>query len=588
MTLVFTVKIYYSFILGVNIEPSVFEGMFDSNIDEAQRLGSSKPIFIFVAVITFITIIIEFNWLKSFPWKKRVLVHFFKLFIVLGLLFVYGLYNKKIDFEKLSFWVLKTFPINFVNSFYTAANARYKLYKMNNSKIDITKKYNFKIKNEDNLTVVFVRAESLRARSFPITGDDIPLSQRVDTFKNIVFYNNVFSYANYTSAAVPYMLSRSVDDELQNEKSLISVARFMGFDTTWVGCDTSNIAKFAQPIANYSLEANRSLFIGKLEEWLRTDGAKKANKILGFSKRDAKQFTYVISKINTNNYKKSFFWIELSGSHIPWQQFPNQFTHKEPLCKKSLDEIKECSQAEAENSYKSTIRYTQYLLYKMIQTLKNKNSILFFISDHGESTGENGYYGHGFLLPKDKRQIRDQVNTAFMVWVSDTFKSKHPNEYNYLQENSQKYMKHDIIFHSVLDILDIESEIIDINKSIFSNAFKGRTKQTIHQPITTIKIQQEDDQVIFTVSPLYREKYKIAFYLFNESKRVDKQWYSKNFTYKLEKKKYKKGKYRIQYFLISEDADNPGKTKKLERGYSEFIELNLDKNDTSKNIERHF
>ena len=478
LTLLLTIKIYYHFILGVHIEPSVFEGIFDTNLDEAKRLGSNKPLFIFLAILSFIAIILEFNWFKSFPLKKRVLIHFIKLSIALILLVSYGLHKNNLTIKETAVLLKQTFPLSFIYNLYQATDARYRLYKMNNSKIDIAKKYNFHIENDENLTVVFIRAESLRSRSFPISDINVPLSRRIDDINNTVFYNNVFSYANYTQAAVPWMLTRSIDDKLQNEKSLISVIKHMGFDTTWVGCDHSNIASFATPIVNFSLEANRSLFLGKLNKFIISNThSHTINDIIGSKENsyDGKQFAYAITQIQNSKIGKKFLWIELNGSHVPWwPMIPKSFDLYKPSCHKVLDELNKCSQTEAKNTYKSTVIYTQYLLKKLILFLKNKNAIVFFASDHGESTGENGYYGHGFMLPENKRRIRDQINPAFMVWMSNTFKNNHYDKYTALKKNANKRMKHDIIFHSVLNGIGISGSIIDPNKSIFSNTFIGR------------------------------------------------------------------------------------------------------------------
>jgi hypothetical protein len=168
----------------------------------------------------------------------------------------------------------------------------------------------------------------------------------------------------------------------------------------------------------------------------------------------------------------------MNGSHVPWTTLvPEKFRLYKPFCSKVIDEIKECSEKEAKNAYNNTILYTQYLLKKLILSLEHKNAIVFFASDHGESTGESGYYGHGFMLPEDKRKIRDQINPAFMIWMSDKFRKQHKKEYEALKNNSEKTMKHNILFHSILDILGIKSSIIDKRNSIFRDEFIGMQKK---------------------------------------------------------------------------------------------------------------
>ena len=65
-----------------------------------------------------------------------------------------------------------------------------------------------------------------------------------------------------------------------------------------------------------------------------------------------------------------------------------------------------------------------YILHKKIESLKQLNtykSTMLFVSDHGESLGENNLYMHGIpmsIAPKEQYEI------PFIVWVSDTSKMK--------------------------------------------------------------------------------------------------------------------------------------------------------------------
>ncbi len=87
-----------------------------------------------------------------------------------------------------------------------------------------------------------------------------------------------------------------------------------------------------------------------------------------------------------------------------------------------------------------------------------------------------------------------------------------------------------------------------------------------------IIINNKKGIVDFRVKP--RSKYvNIAFYLYKDDKRIDIQWYSKEFSYTLDKQKHSKGRYKIRYFIVDENIKNPGKEKKIEQGFSEYIEL---------------
>ncbi len=96
-------------------------------------------------------------------------------------------------------------------------------------------------------------------------------------------------------------------------------------------------------------------------------------------------------------------------------------------------------------------------------------------------------------------------------------------------------------------------------------------KQTYRKRIA---IDDHDSFVDFIIKP-ESNSVKIAFYLYKNNKRIDTQWYSKNFSYRLDKKKYEKGKYKIRYFVIKENAESPGKAEKLETGESKQLDLSF-------------
>ena len=89
---------------------------------------------------------------------------------------------------------------------------------------------------------------------------------------------------------------------------------------------------------------------------------------------------------------------------------------------------------------------------------------------------------------------------------------------------------------------------------------------------TRVLINNKNDIVDFTVKPK-SEDVKIAFYLYKDGKRIDTQWYSKNFSYKLNKQKFGKGKYHIGYFIVDGTTEDPAKSKKKKSGYSKVIEV---------------
>lgn len=162
--------------------------------------------------------------------------------------------------------------------------------------------------------------------------------------------------------------------------------------------------------------------------------------------------------IMASDSTKIFVGIHTYTSHGPeyYSNVPKE--HKKFLPECRTVELSNASSSELINAYDNTILYTDYLVHSVIETLKNdfpdRRSCVIFISDHGESLGEGGYYMHG--LPKSIAPSC-QLKIPFIVWTSDdTIKIKDMNSAGHYN-----------IYHSVLNFLGMESPIYDETRNIF-------------------------------------------------------------------------------------------------------------------------
>ena len=146
-----------------------------------------------------------------------------------------------------------------------------------------------------------------------------------------------------------------------------------------------------------------------------------------------------------------------STSHGPSynKKYPKAFEKFKPVCESV--ELGNCTSEELINAYDNTIVYTDFILSKIIATLKEfqeYNSTMLFVSDHGESLGENNLYMHGIPVAFAPAE---QLEIPFIVWQSNGSRTLKTN-----QDHSQHN-----IFHSVLDFLAVDSPIFDEEMSIY-------------------------------------------------------------------------------------------------------------------------
>ncbi len=152
--------------------------------------------------------------------------------------------------------------------------------------------------------------------------------------------------------------------------------------------------------------------------------------------------------------------LHTKGSHHFYsKRYPPEFRKFLPEC---LDTETECSSEEEINAYDNSILYTDYVLHNLTEKLKDKNAIVFYTSDHGESLGG----GEGTRLHGTPRHIApdEQFNVPFIVWMSDTYIKNNKTLFDNLKENSRvRTFFHYELFDSILGCTGFTSSDGGIN-----------------------------------------------------------------------------------------------------------------------------
>jgi len=124
---------------------------------------------------------------------------------------------------------------------------------------------------------------------------------------------------------------------------------------------------------------------------------------------------------------KHLIILHTKGSHYLYSdRYPRSFAKYQPECM-GIDDS--CSTAEMINAYDNSLLYTDYFLSKVFDQLRNKNAIVFYASDHGESISKSMHF-HG--TPRDHAPI-EQRTVPIMVWASDKFLANDQNKASFEQ-----------------------------------------------------------------------------------------------------------------------------------------------------------
>ena len=300
---------------------------------------------------------------------------------------------------------------------------------------------------EENLHIILVVGESVRADHLSLNGyfrNTNPLLSKVE---NLMSFKRVYTPFTFTSQSVPQILTdKSIDDkeDFLEATSLYTVLNKASFKTEWIG--NQSIERSYKDVI-YSNK--KKVIIDKFHSFQSFKKEKDLILLDYFSIDDS----FIGNKIST---------IHMIGSHWYYNsRITKEFERYKPIIKSKY--IGSSTREELVNSYDNTIVYLDNFLNKLIKELEksSKKTVLIYLSDHGETLGEDGKWLHA-------QRHKAARNPAMLVWFSSNFEKNYPLKSHQLKSKKNDSITTDFLFHSILDISKIESYKFEKGKSIFN------------------------------------------------------------------------------------------------------------------------
>jgi len=300
---------------------------------------------------------------------------------------------------------------------------------------------------ERKTIVVLVIGESARAKNFSLYGYNRDTNPQLAN-AGVIVLPDARACATYTTAAIRCMLSHQGSDSSArvSEEPLPNYLQRHGVEVIW----RSN---------------NRGEPQLKVALYQRADDLRKSCAGTGCEDDDA--LLYQLRHMLANSTSRRIFVVlHPAGSHGPtyYRKVPAAFARFQPVCQ-SVD-LGKCSQQSLVNAYDNTIVYTDHFLaetIKLLQAVPNSASTMIYLSDHGESLGEHGFYLHGApnsIAPDEQRAV------PFLVWMSPEFSAaKSVSARDML---AKAPFGDDNIFHSVLGAFGGRSAVYKPELDLFS------------------------------------------------------------------------------------------------------------------------
>lgn len=291
---------------------------------------------------------------------------------------------------------------------------------------------------------VVVVGETARAQEFHLNGYQRQTTPMLE--KHTIFnFSRASSCGTETAVSVPCMFSKFGRDDYSNDKghgyeTILDVLAAGGIDVVWrdnnSGCKGVCDRVTYQEMDNLNLP--KYCHHGECYDEALLQG---------------------LDKVINSTDKDMLIVLHQKGSHGPayYLRAPEKFWQYKPVCKTS--ELQKCTNQELVNAYDNTILYTDYNLSQVIDYLKGlsdkDDTVMMYMSDHGESLGENNLYLHGtpyFMAPSQ------QTHIPMIMWMSESYEQDYHINTHCMEQLSQQPVSHDNLFHSLQGMLDVYAQ----------------------------------------------------------------------------------------------------------------------------------
>ena len=290
--------------------------------------------------------------------------------------------------------------------------------------------------------MVFVLGETVRAANWGLSGYARQTTPELAA-EGVVNFASVSSCGSNTEVSVPCIFSpwgrRQYDEaRIHGSESLLDVVARAGFRVVWIdnqsGC--KGVCKGVEEIRPNPADTPALC-----------DGERCLDEAM------LKTLEKTIAETPGN----LLVVMHQMGNHGPayYKRYPESSKKFTPACEDA--DLSHCPRETIVNAYDNAIHYTDHVLASTVRFLKSQtkhDASMIYVSDHGESLGENNLFLHGipYAIAPDL-----QTRVPMVMWLSPGYASSFAFDPGCLGKRAQSPASHDHLFHTVLGMLDVKT-----------------------------------------------------------------------------------------------------------------------------------
>lgn len=433
------------FVLLINFKTvfskDIFHSFLETNFNEALEFIQTYIDFYVVFGVGFL--IIFTILMARFSIKIRI-NYLLNIIIIAVFLIIFACYEIGLMGNNHYYSRLRNVPSNAFFKIIFLNDTKYASYKkMIESYEKIAKNYQGLKAKENIKNIILIIGESSQKDAFY----NHLLTPRLNENPNKIIFTDTIAPYSYTYKAMEVLINFANVDNINYKKhyenlDIINLFNLSNYKTFWISNqDYNNSTSAISHFASYEYYLHRQV---------------NSHALMRIQKLD-ELILPILDEIKLAN--NNFLVLHLMGNHAKYaKRYPKEFA------KFSSQDVKKNVKEEHKESiaeYYNSVFYVDFIIDEVFKRFKNDDSLIIYISDHGEilkDSKRHKIFGHGVNDGK-------VAQIPFVFLYSDIFKEKHSDLLNRLEMAKDLPFMSDDLAHLLCDIAGIEIDVYEPSRS---------------------------------------------------------------------------------------------------------------------------